>query len=148
WRCSTIGRRRRKRCSGCCTRKTSIESGRGGEGGTVTGAIWQGKTLTYQVLYPDGHREGESYPVVFCLHGYGANRADLPGLAERLNSRGYLYVLPDGPIAAFDGADPTMRAWYERGGNESAAAVGEALAALEGLVGEVLERFRTPPGRA
>jgi hypothetical protein len=44
---------------------------------------------------------------------------DLTGLAAALDPTGYLYVSPNGPLSAFDGADPSMRTWYERGGNES-----------------------------
>lgn len=55
-------------------------------------------------------------------------------------------MLPDAPLAAAD--DPTMRAWYERGGRESPAAVAEALAALDGFVKDVIARIRVPSGRA
>jgi phospholipase/carboxylesterase len=58
-----------------------------------------------------------------------------------------LHVFPDGPRQAFDGADPTMRAWYERGGNETADPVRDALASLDAFVRHVTERYRTPQGR-
>jgi phospholipase/carboxylesterase len=108
----------------------------------------QGATLSYLTVLPDGYTEGAAYPLILCLHGYGADGNDLAGLAEALDPTGHVYVLPNGPLAAFDGADPTMRAWYERGGNESPEAVRDALAALDGLVREVLARYAVPAGRA
>ena len=62
-------------------------------------------------------------PAIVCLHGYGANMEDLTGLASALDPTGYQYVFPNGPLPAFDGADLSMRTWYERGGNESPEAV-------------------------
>jgi phospholipase/carboxylesterase len=108
----------------------------------------RGSTLEYLTLYPDGHAEGAAYPLILCLHGYGADMHDLAGLAEALDPTGYLYVLPSAPLPAFDGADVTARAWHERGGNESPEAVRDALAALDGLAREVLTRYRVPAGRA
>lgn len=105
-------------------------------------------TLEYLTVYPDGYVAGREYPVVFCLHGYGADMNDLSGLAPALDRTGYLYAFPNGPKTAFAGADYSARAWYERGGQESPEAVREALAALGPFVGEVLERFRVPAGRA
>jgi phospholipase/carboxylesterase len=111
-------------------------------------AVAQGSTLQYLTLYPDDHADGADCPVIFCLHGFGADMTDLAGLAEALDPSGYVYVLPNAPLPAFDGADPTARAWYERGGNESPEAVREALAALDGLVSEVLRGLRVPAGQA
>lgn len=104
-----------------------------------------GSHLDYLTVYPDGYAEGKQYPLVILLHGFGANKEDLSDLAPLIDRDNYIYVLPDAPLATVD--DPTVRAWYERGGRESPAAVREALAALEGFVGEVLARFRVPPAR-
>jgi len=109
-------------------------------------SVDRGSSLDYLTVYPDDYVEGKSYPLIICLHGFGANKDDLSGLAPVIDRTGYLYVLPDGPLAAAD--EPTIRAWYERGGKESPVAVREALAALDGLVREVLARFRVTPGRA
>src|SRR5271168_4715564 len=108
-------------------------------------SIDRGSTLDYLTVFPDNYLEGGAYPLIILLHGFGANKDDLSGLAPVIDRTGYLYVLPDAPLAAVDG--PTIRAWYARGGKESPAAVREALAALDGFVGEVTARFRVPPAR-
>lgn len=105
-------------------------------------------TLEYLTLYPEAYDATRSYPLIVCLHGFGANMDDLTALAPALDRAGALYVFPNGPQAAFDGADDTMRAWYERGGNESAEAVHSSLVALDAFIQEVLLRYRIPAGRA
>lgn len=106
----------------------------------------RGSTLEYLTVFPDGYVEAKSYPLLILLHGFGANKDDLSGLAPVIDRTGYVYVLPDAPLAAAD--EPTIRAWYERGGKESPDAVREAMAALDAFVGEVIARFRVSPGRA
>ena len=108
-------------------------------------SVDQGSSLEYLTVFPDDYVEGKPYPLVILLHGFGANKDDLSGLASVIDRTRYLYVLPDAPLAAAD--DPTIRAWYERGGKESPEAVREALAALDEFVGEAIARFRVPPGR-
>ena len=46
---------------------------------------YQGSTLDYLTLYPDDYEEGADYPLVICLHGYGADMHDLAGLAPALD---------------------------------------------------------------
>lgn len=87
-----------------------------------------------------------SAPLVVALHGFGADMSDLTGLARVLGEADYRFIFPDGPRAAFDGADPTARAWYERGGDESPAAVADALAYLDALMRAVTARFGPPAG--
>src|SRR5262245_57840493 len=108
-----------------------------------------GHRLPWLELLPDGHREGTPYPLVVCLHGFGADRHDLASLADAIDPDRYVYALPDGPLSAFDGADtifPAGRAWYERGG-ESPRAVDAALSALGFFLDEVLARHQPGPGR-
>lgn len=109
---------------------------------------YQGTALEYLTVYPDAYDACRAYPLIFCMHGFGASMDDLTGLASVLNPAGYLYVFPNAPVAAFDGADATMRAWYERGGDESLSAVQSALQALDGFVKEVLRRYRVAAGNA
>jgi phospholipase/carboxylesterase len=109
-------------------------------------SVDRSSSLDYLTVYPDGYDEAERYPLIICLHGFGANKEDLSGLAPVIDRTGYVYVFPDAPLSAAD--EPSVRAWYERGGRESIAAVREALAALDAFVVEVLARFRVLPGRA
>ncbi|MBY0525450.1 MAG: hypothetical protein K2R98_18735 [Gemmataceae bacterium] len=109
-------------------------------------SVDRSSSLDYLTVYPDDYVEGSPHPLLIWLHGFGANKDDLSGLAPVVSRTGYLYVFPDAPLATAD--DSTVRAWYERGGKESPDAVREALAALDRLVTEVLDRFRVPAGRA
>jgi phospholipase/carboxylesterase len=97
-------------------------------------------------VYPDDFDPQKSYPLIICLHGFGANKDDLSSIASVLRRGDCLYAFPDAPLATAD--DPTIRAWYERGGKESPAAVREALTGLDGFVAEVLARFRVAPSQA
>jgi phospholipase/carboxylesterase len=103
--------------------------------------------LNSVTVFPDDYRDDGSFPLLIGLHGFGADKADLSGMARVLGPTGYLHVFPDGPRQAFDGADPTQRAWHERGGHESPEAVRDALAALNAFISETLTHYRTPPGR-
>lgn len=105
----------------------------------------RGPSLAYLTVYPDGYAEGKPYPLIILLHGFGANKDNLSDLAPLIDRTDYIYVLPDAPLSAAD--EPTIRAWYERGGKESPAAVREAIASLDGFVKEVIARFRVPAGR-
>lgn len=109
--------------------------------------VYRGKTLEYLTVYPDAYEASAAYPLVICLHGYGADMHDLEGLARVIHRTGYRFVFPNGLLPAFEGVDRTARAWHERGGNESAGAVRDALAALDGLVHELAEKYATPPGQ-
>jgi phospholipase/carboxylesterase len=108
-------------------------------------SVERGSFLDYLTVYPDDYPVDKAYPLIILLHGFGANKEDLSGLAPVIDRTGYLYVLPDAPLAAAD--DSTVRAWYERGGKESPVAVQEALAALDGFLGEISARLQVPAGR-
>jgi len=109
-------------------------------------SVSRGGSLDYLTVFPDDYLESKSYPLIILLHGFGANKEDLSGLASAINRNGYLYVLPDAPLAMAD--DATVRAWYERGGRESPEAVRDALHALDSFVAEVLAKYRVHPASA
>ena len=58
----------------------------------------QGKTLPYITVHPEGYQKGVTYPMVILLHGYGANMADLAGLAPAIHQTGYVYACPNAPV--------------------------------------------------
>jgi phospholipase/carboxylesterase len=103
--------------------------------------------LVYLTADPPGATEADPYPLVVALHGFGADKSDLTGLARVLGPAGYRFIFPDGPRFAFDGADFTARAWYERGGDESPESVRDALAALDGFFTAIRARYRVSAGR-
>ena len=71
----------------------------------------EGKSLPYIVVHPDGYQEGVRYPMIILLHGYGANMADLAGLAPAIHRTGYVYACPNAPVPANRSSieAPTMR---------------------------------------
>jgi phospholipase/carboxylesterase len=101
-------------------------------------------TLRYLAVLPEGHAEGTPLPAVICLHGYGANMHNLAVLTPLLDPAGRVFLFPDAPLPAFDGADLSARAWIEADGDESPQAVEEA---LDAFVGEALGRYPAPPGK-
>jgi len=108
---------------------------------------YRGSTLEYLTLYPDAYNAEKPHPLIVCLHGFGANIEDLTSLVSAIDPCGHLYVFPNGPVAAVNEADDSLRAWYERGGNESPEAVRFALQAFDSFVQEVLERYRVPASK-
>lgn len=103
--------------------------------------------LEYLSLVPDSFSEVGNYPLVVLLHGYGADMHDLAELGPTIDSTEYVYVLPNGPQAAFVGMDPSMRAWFERGGEESPEGVALARERLQALLEVVWKRFGTSAGQ-
>lgn len=103
--------------------------------------------LDHLVLVPDDFDPAAGHPLVVLLHGYGADMTDLADLGPTLDPAGYVYLLPDGPLAAFAGTNPTARAWYERGGAETADGVRLARERLQALLEEAWPSLGTPPGR-
>ncbi|MBI3329950.1 MAG: alpha/beta fold hydrolase, partial [Nitrospinae bacterium] len=108
----------------------------------------RGSTLEYLTVFPDDYEAGVPYPMIVCLHGFGADMRDLAGLASAIDQTGYLYICPNAPLAVPIGPGHTGRAWYEPGGNTNPAAVERALTALDALTREVLEQYQVPAGRA
>lgn len=106
-----------------------------------------GGPLDYVTLLPDDFDPAAGYPVVVLLHGYGSNMDDLAHLAAVLHPTGYVCVAPNGHRAAFLTTDDTMRAWYERGGDETPEGVAVARERLRAFFPEVWQRYGTPPGR-
>jgi phospholipase/carboxylesterase len=84
-------------------------------------------------------------PLVVCLHGFGANGADLEGLAGAIDPHGYAYVFPDAPLEILPGGDVAFLAWHVRGGRESIEEAAEAVAVLETFLDGVRARHPGQP---
>jgi phospholipase/carboxylesterase len=108
----------------------------------------QGSALEYLTVYPDHYEAGQSYPMVVCLHGRGADMRDLAGLAPAIDQTGYIYVCPNAPVTISIAPGYTGRAWYEPTGNPSPAAMEHALTALDGVIRDVFAEHRVPAGQA
>jgi len=100
-----------------------------------------------------GAPEGGARQMVMFLHGYGANGADLLGLADPLGEHmpGTVFIAPDAPEKS--AANPMGFQWFPvpwlDGSSERAAADGlqKAAAALDGFIDRMLEREGLAPER-
>ena len=105
-------------------------------------------TLEYLTVFPDHYDATRPYPIIVCLHGFGADMRDLAGLASAIDQTGYVYVCPNAPLRVPIDPGYTGRAWYERGGDASPATVERALKALDSLIREVFMEYQVPTGQA
>lgn len=111
-----------------------------------------GKSLVYVTVNPEGYDANESYPMVILLHGYGAHMYDLASLAPAFDPRGYLYVCPNAPIPVLIGQGIVGYSWRppRDDGSPPEAQHEQALRGermLADFFGEVIERYRVPPGK-
>ena len=59
---------------------------------------YEGKSLQYLVIQPEGYSPEAEYPLVLLLHGFGASMNDLAGLCPAIDAEGYLYACPNAPL--------------------------------------------------
>ena len=59
---------------------------------------FSGESLKYIVSEPDEYIEGNIYPIVILLHGFGASMRDLIGMVSYLNCQPCIYIFPNAPI--------------------------------------------------
>lgn len=112
----------------------------------------QGQHLNYITITPDDYRPTAAYPLVIMLHGFGANRGDLAGLAPAIADRGYVYACPNAPFPFDFGGGQIGYGWMPR---QNAAAPAEVEQArqhsetlLDGFFAEVFDQLHPPPGQA
>jgi phospholipase/carboxylesterase len=85
-------------------------------------------------------------PLVFCIHGRGADATDLASLAPEIGAE-YRWILPQGPRPVPLGPGYTGWAWYELG-PDRAGTVASSRDILASFVAEALGRFAVPYNRA
>ena len=110
--------------------------------------VRRGAGLEYLTVVPDGYDPEARYPLVIMLHGFGANMADLAGLAPAINSTGYVYACPNAPIAFNLGFGQTGYGWMPPRGQATPENVGNAERLLGEFFDEVAQGFQVAPGRA
>src|SRR5688572_6243182 len=59
--------------------------------------VIEGKALPYILVTPAGFTPGDAYPLVFLMHGFGANMYDLVSLSTAIDDTGYVYAFPNAP---------------------------------------------------
>ena len=107
---------------------------------------FQGKTLTYLAVEPDGYDAGRQYPMVILLHGYGANMGDLAGLSGVLGESGYVYALPNAPIELQIGFGMMGFAWADPPQGGEGSGIYESDERLGVFFDEVMAQYRVEPG--
>ena len=107
----------------------------------------QGNDLVYLTLYPQGYDPSVSYPMIFMLHGFGANMYDLANLAGVIDTTGYVYVCPNAPIPVQLEPQMVGFAWTEPGSNDPQQLV-DSESKLNGMFSEVMEKHNVSPGRS
>ncbi len=105
-----------------------------------------GLSLAYVLKAPQGAPDSDPLPLVFVLHGRGADANDLADLAPMLGS-GYRFVFPNAPVP-FEPA-PGFQfgfTWFE-GWPAEAYSIKRSRNLLLKFVDEILDRYPAPPGR-
>jgi phospholipase/carboxylesterase len=72
---------------------------------------FQGNSLSYVLVKPQGYEPAAGYPLVVLLHGFGASMYDLAGLAPAIDAGGYVYAFPNAPFSLPLGPGMTGYSW-------------------------------------
>ena len=124
---------------------TTVYGLRHNTGGILETRQFSGKSLRYRVMEPDLYREGDSYPMVILLHGYGSHMGDLAGLVPMLDTSGYIYVFPNAPtridlapgMAGYAWSVPVGEGFDDDGASEEQ---------LQGCVADVMDEYGVEAG--
>ena len=108
---------------------------------------FEGRTLQYLAIEPDGYDSTMSYPMIILLHGFGAGMRDLAGLCPEISPEGYIYVCPNAPITVELGMGMTGSAWTPPRDEREAEDIESAVDKLSVLVDEVTKAYKIEPGR-
>lgn len=100
-----------------------------------------GVNLKYLIVEPDDDKTEEDRPLIFLLHGFGADMRDLTGLCERISARKYIYVCPNAPLPFQIGPDLTGYGWTPPFGEANEKDFEWAAKLLEEFFCEVLTRY-------
>lgn len=103
-------------------------------------------SLSYVLRAPEGAADSDPLPLVFVLHGRGADANDLAELAPMMGG-GYRYVFPNAP-APFEPA-PGFQfgyTWFD-GWPAEAASIKRSRQLLMVFIDEIVARYATPSGK-
>jgi phospholipase/carboxylesterase len=102
--------------------------------------------LSYELRAPDGAMDSDPLPLVFVLHGRGADARDLADLVPMLGGA-YRYIFPNAPHP-FEPA-PGFQfgyTWFD-GWPAEPNSIKQSRGLVIAFVDEVLKRYATPPGK-
>ena len=103
-------------------------------------------SLSYELRAPGGTVDTDPLPLVFVLHGRGADARDLADLAPMMGS-GYRFIFPNAP-EPFEPA-PGFQfgyTWFD-GWPAEPNSLKQSRHLLMKFIDEILERYATPPGK-
>jgi len=103
-------------------------------------------SLSYELRAPRGTVDADPLPLVFVLHGRGADARDLADLAPMMGS-GYRFIFPNAP-EPFEPA-PGFQfgyTWFD-GWPAEPNSIKKSRNLLIIFIDEILERYATPPGK-
>ena len=103
-------------------------------------------SLSYALRAPKGTAESDPLPLVFMLHGRGADANDLADLAPMMGT-GYRFVFPNAP-QPFEAAPGFTfgYTWFD-GWPAEPNSVKKSRNLLLQFIDEITERYATPPGK-
>ncbi len=70
--------------------------------GYTSQTVVQERLGRYVVILPEEYSPTQSYPLVVLLHGYGMSPENFADVAKYINTRDYIYIVPEGPYTALD----------------------------------------------
>jgi len=97
--------------------------------------------LNFTVVEPNGFNPENHYPIVVLMHGFGAASKDLAPLASAINSRGYIYVLPQAPIEMRMELGGLGYAWAPISGDGISEYINNAKSMVNIFLDEVLKLY-------
>lgn len=108
----------------------------------------QGRTLRYITVHPNGYDPDRAYPLVILLHGFGASMADLAGLAPGIDSEGYVYAFPNGPLSVPLAPDANGYSWIPPRDAASPEEIEHSEGLLADFFDEVMAQYKVSPKNA
>lgn len=106
-----------------------------------------GRALRYITVEPDGYSNGDRYPLVVLLHGFGSHMGDVASLAPAIDSTGYLYAFPNAPQEFDIGYGATGFAWASFPPRENDTAFADSARRLDALITEVMDQLNVTEGQ-
>jgi phospholipase/carboxylesterase len=105
-----------------------------------------GRALRYITVEPDGYSDGDRYPLVVLLHGFGSHMGDLASLAPAIDSTGYLYAFPNAPHPLDIGYGATGFAWASFPPRENDTGIADSIRRLDAFITEVMDQLDVADG--
>lgn len=108
---------------------------------------YEGTALKFTIIEPNGYKDGEAYPMVIFLHGFGSDMGDVARLTTRIDTERYIYACPNAPISmSTNGA--TGYAWAPLAGEGAREAQRHAETLLRTFFQEAFAEYGIVPGQA